>query len=208
MKRNLKLFFIFSLIPFLLIEGCKKKDKVVYNIPSYIKQYSLFQAGSYWIYKNNKTGLMDSCFISMPPIISFNDLTGTNTALWETFNISYNSSFIAESWYMLDEYHLGLRSNHDVVCLSGNSVTPGYFHKYSGSLIFSNLFIFDTLMVDSVKHFNVLKTGYSEILNTSDTSNYFFYFEKQVGLIKLVHYRTGKDTTWNLIRYHAVQEGH
>jgi len=199
-----KLIVIITLITFLMIVGCKKKKETFY-IPSYIKQYSLFQSGSYWIYKNDKTAFIDSCFITNSPNITFQDLTNMNTANWETFNITYDHSFIYESWYMFDTYHMGLRSNFDVIAMSGSSLTPGYIYKVSGtdSKTFTNLFIFDTLILDNTKHFNVLNTEYSEISYMNDTSRYFFYFEKYVGMIKIVHSAHGKDTTWSLIRYHA-----
>jgi hypothetical protein len=199
-----KLIVIFILITSIMIGGCKKKKETHY-IPSYIKQYSFFQIGSYWIYKNNKTAFIDSCFITNSPNVTFHDLTGMNNEIWETFNIQYNHSLIYESWYMFDQYHIGLHSNFDVIGMSGSSLTLGYTYKVSGldSKIFTNLFIFDTLILNGTKHFNVLNTKYSEISNTNDTSKYFFYFEKYVGLIKIVHYDRGKDTTWSLIRYHV-----
>jgi hypothetical protein len=147
MKRYIRQFAVVTLLPFLMIVSCKTKEKETHYIPSYIKQYSLFQVGSYWIYKNEITDLFDSCFIDTSPTIMFADLTSMNIDLWETFNIKYNSSFILESWYMFDKYHIGLQPNHDVVCLSGSSITPGYSYKMSDSKIFSNLIIFDTLII-------------------------------------------------------------
>jgi len=202
MSRYRKMFVVLSIFPVLMIFGCKKEPEKHY-IPSYIKQYSLFQVGSYWIYKNEMTGLFDSCFIDKPPTISLADLQGMNTDLWETFNIKYNGSFIIESWYMFDQYHMGLLSVQDAFCLSGSSISPGYSYKMSSSKIFSNLFFYDSLIINNKTHFNVMNTEYQEISPTNDTSKYLFYFEKSVGLIKYIYRQQDKDTIWNLVRYHV-----
>jgi len=71
----MKIRFILFCCIILLVSSCSKKNVETIYIPEYLKQYGVFQVGSYWVFKNELTGIIDSSFIVSPPYIYFNQIS-------------------------------------------------------------------------------------------------------------------------------------
>jgi len=201
MKQFMRLGILMVFILLLILDSCKKKEPEKIYIPEEVKQFTVFQSGSYWIYRNESKGELDSCFINESPNFMYEDLTNLGANLWETFNIQYHGSLIIESWYMFDQYHMGFSLNNDVMCLSGSSLVPGYSIKLEESKLFKNIGIIDTLIIYNTKYYNVFNTEYDQISKAGDTVKFLCYFEKNIGLIKFVNRNKGEELVWNLVRY-------
>jgi hypothetical protein len=65
-KQSLVLIVFFILIPTLILclSTCKKKqEQPYYPVPEELKKECLFKPGSYWIYRNDSTGAIDSTYV-------------------------------------------------------------------------------------------------------------------------------------------------
>ena len=85
-------FILIILILFsILITSCKKKQAVVTDyIPSELKEYALFQPGSFWIYKNENTGKIDSTYISKKPEFDNYSASYDNNTITELCQVFYS----------------------------------------------------------------------------------------------------------------------
>jgi hypothetical protein len=53
----------------LILSGCKDKQHVdYYPVPDALKKACLFQKGSYWVYRNDSTGLIDCTYVKSNPV--------------------------------------------------------------------------------------------------------------------------------------------
>lgn len=93
-------FFIFS---------CKKKERDHYTIDENVIRYGLFQEGSYWVYKNHATNLIDCTYINEPTRFSIKNFSGP------------------EDLPMIDQYYILYKSSiYQVTNLIGNCIY-GYY---------------------------------------------------------------------------------
>lgn len=53
-----------------IIGGCKKKE-TYYYVSNENKAWTLFNEGSYWIYRNDSTLVLDSTVVASPPEFNF-----------------------------------------------------------------------------------------------------------------------------------------
>lgn len=64
-KRSLLYCIVFVLI----LAGCRdKKQLISYSIPGALKKACLFQKNSYWIYRNDSTGITDCTYVKTNPV--------------------------------------------------------------------------------------------------------------------------------------------
>jgi hypothetical protein len=83
----------------LLFHACKKEEPSTYYIPASLNEYAVFQPGSFWIYKNEVTGDLDSVFISSPPVFTYNHSGGYDyDPIDEACQIKYFGSFIQTAY--------------------------------------------------------------------------------------------------------------
>ena len=87
MKRYIFISTAFLMILFPIV-GCKKKHVVTEYIPPELKEYALFQPGSFWIYRNEVTGATDSTYISKKPEFTYYSV-GYDAITTEICNIFY-----------------------------------------------------------------------------------------------------------------------
>ena len=64
----------------------------------------------------------------------------------------------------------------------------------------------DSLTIYNTTFHNIFITQYQYITSLNDTLTHTCYFVKKIGLIKYISQKNSKDTTWNLINYHAIQQ--
>jgi len=85
---NKYIYLIFSFL--LILSGCKKTTK--YRLSPEIKNYFTFKSGSYWIYRNDSTGDLDSSYVTdFSNHINENEEKKVN---WEVLVVKFNSSFL------------------------------------------------------------------------------------------------------------------
>lgn len=196
-------FFIQVLFILLIFLGCNKESGWKEYIPEQLKQYSIFQEGSYWVYKNEITGAIDSSYISSPPDYRYGDpVNNPPLNTYESCEISYGGTFLSHASITTDQYRLDLKKHYLILCLCS------YFqigYTLGGNPSFKNLNYFDSLIVNNKTFYKVMNTQNQELINPGDTITYTNFLAKSIGLIKFRVNRNHKDTTWSILRYHVVQ---
>jgi len=183
-----------------LLPGCREREQNHYvdPIPERLKEYGVFQAGSYWIFKNEKSGLSDSVFMKSAP--RFFIIHSGDGPWFEICRLSYDSSLIAEGGMDWGSYSLSFTNRYGGLCLCAKSFQPGYFEGD-----FKNLDYFDSLEVNGNMFYDVIHTQYRSIGFDRDTLVYNYFLAKSAGLIKFNFRWNSSDTTWSVIRYHAIR---
>lgn len=208
LSKNFSGFFcIWILLAISLVTSCKKEVQH-YTVTQEFKDYFLFQEGSYWIYKEDSTNVIDSAYLSGPPQYSVLK-TGDKTK-WDPTAEQYSVGFqsqILRGYLLLSGY-------------GGNSLLVGV-----GSLQYT-WGIIDHLSPDTNFYMNSAPHGYIKLypilptieINSIIYSDFFhtrfynddiscnFYFSKNVGLIKISGYWENKNQSWSLLRCHIVQQ--
>ena len=217
-----KLILILSLLV-IFSESCKKSIPY-YPVSDDMKQFFVFQKGSYWIYKNDSTNLIDSTYINS--IYSVNDDDGYPGIRREIINLYLNSKFLSDfevgyfcpgpncltiatrldPHFPLDEietngpfaYFSGWQPNKDIV---SKECVSGWLFRYS---------TFPSVTIANNTYQNII---YSRIITTDSTSTnkYFYsreiYFAKNIGIIKF--FEKSKyfniQRSFSLSRYKIIQ---
>ena len=86
MKKNL---WLICILIFIAIQGCKKATE--YKLSTDIKEYFTFKPGSYWIYRNDSTGDLDSTYVK-----DFSNFVHEEDKeiKWEVLVIDFESLFL------------------------------------------------------------------------------------------------------------------
>jgi hypothetical protein len=197
--------FYIGIAFFLLLSGCTKKEGQTYYLSDYIKQFSVFQVGSYWVYKNENTGEIDSSFIKSSPSFSIYQSGYSDPKIQECF-IDYGGPFISSGHLGNLGYQIGFMNiGINGACLKSKPFQPGS-SIYDGSEgTYKELSIYDSLIVNDVVYHQVLNTQDQYPKNNGDTDYMNYYLVKSIGLIKFKYHYHNQDTYWSLLRYHVVQ---
>ncbi|MCX6305627.1 MAG: hypothetical protein NT040_11725 [Bacteroidetes bacterium] len=197
MKQPNLFFGLYLIFLLLLFAGCRKKNEPTY-ISEKLKSFAVFQVGSYWIYKNEKTGNLDSIFISEVPHFFFNGNENIPPFVQEC-SMRYGGTIISGSVVYPENEELVFQNDHSGSCIQFYTPTPGS----NGS--FSNISTFDSLEINNKYYHEVINTKNRFQFSNGDTLIYTFFIAKSVGIIKLNKKTNDSDTTWSLLRNRSVQ---
>jgi hypothetical protein len=197
-----KIYLVFLIVLDLLF-GCTKKNKVEHDtIPTELKQWYLFQKGSYWIYNNDKTQKIDSSFINKIPEVSETWVNPGDGPIVDDYSIYFENSFI--EGYSISPFNIGINSYLGSGGLAYmTSVNEGKKFFFD-NVVYEYVHYYDSLLILNKSFHDVRYTKFSEPTST-DSLTFDYYFSKYIGLIKFSYSRGGKDTTWNLLRWHVIQ---
>ena len=206
-KSFINYLFILTLLG---MTDCKKRSSPeYYYISNDLKQLFLYQYGSYWIYKNDKSVLVDSIYINQNPKMwqerIIND-DSTITAYIDYIQISFNGKTFQSS----------VISYRGVALLFSGGVGTSYYYPVfpQGQLIvfgpdasYEYVDHFDSLLINNHYYFDVMhtKAAYTVVDYAHDTNRFEMYFARHQGLLKITKTVAGIDTTWTLLNCHAVQ---
>jgi hypothetical protein len=186
--------------------SCKKKNDVdTYYIPDILREYTVFKEGSYWIYKNEVTGTLDSCFITGYEEF-FSHTNGQSTDPYsERVQIDYKGSFMTFSEIDLEGSQLNSNS-WGGLCLTP-SVTPSvhFIDQYDTYACYG---VVDSIRLNDHTYFSVLSTQLSQKRGVAfkyDTITLNYSFSRSIGLIRYRQRLDSSDTTWTLVRHHVVR---
>jgi len=203
MKRFLFVSIILLLFS-LSITECKKKQVVTEYIPGELKEYALFQPGSFWIYKNENTGTFDSTYISEKPEFTYYSESSYDNTITEICHIFYNGPFIQTTYLDPYTYTMGF-IRYGFEAIQSNSFVPGRIFQLDGATTLKYFPLVDSMTLSNKTFHNVFVTQWQYITSQGDTFRNTSYFVKKIGLIKFNHKEPNADTTWHLINYHTLQ---
>jgi hypothetical protein len=204
----MKLFSVFFriqlLIVFLISLGCSKKSGYNEYIPAQLKQYSVFQVGSYWVFKNESTGTIDSSYLLNPPVYLYNDpVNDPPQNRYETCDIYFGGTFLSHSQTSTSHYSIGFQNGKGSICLYSN-FQPGYTLDNDYFHTFTNLNYIDSMVVNNRTFYQVMNTQYKFWNHLGDTTTYTYYIAKSTGLIKFTLDKNHQDTSWSILRCRVI----
>jgi hypothetical protein len=188
------LLLLILLISSYAITGCSKK-KNPENIPEQLIEYAVFQQGSYWIFKNENSGELDSTFISVPP--TYFPINTVDGSYIQECSIRYGGSLFGVGIVDPSEYQLIRRYSSMAYHLLYFDYTPGQVYPWNTIKVL----VYDSLYVNNQLFTHVVNTQYDVVSHGYDTTWYTFYTAKNTGLIKFNIHSTSYDSTWSVIRY-------
>lgn len=212
MIKTVKYFSLIILVLILIsIVSCSKDKRTVYDFPEDLKPYCMFKKGSYWIYRNDMTGVEDSSFLLSTPTpepIPYSETGPIYYYLNSFFGGEIIHSLFAGFNWNMKEYILtySFMYNDGYLCIISNHIENGYSEKDSHS-IYRVIGIDDTLTIGNTVYKNVLTTQFTRDLyyQSVDSVRYTYFFDKVHGLVRFVRRSGGADTTWSLMRSHVLK---
>lgn len=204
MKKSLILFVI--ILVYLLIYSCKKTEPEHFYVSNAFKQWTVFDIGSYWIFKNDSTLKLDSVHVKKKPeFLNVPAYSSKDNYTLEWIKMSYSSVFFSSSKIILQEggretfyIHINDNSMYTLIANSQDNFISFYENKKEGSTY--QLLSQDSVFYLGLKKFlNVVRTQH-----TFDGKKWTFWFAKDIGLIKVTGENTYPDFSWSLVRYQIV----
>jgi hypothetical protein len=215
------LTFFIAIIILLFIVSCKKEKN--YNISDTMKEYFAYKQGSYWIYKNDSTGSLDSAYVDYyADVYGDKNVTGvTREVIAMNFNSKYLTQF-AISYVpcegpnyltvssILHDLPPGELDVSDIVAYyagwpSDKNVVPG--------CIQGGVFLYKTLRtgtINNITYNNIIDTKLQTVDSSSTNPDYYFrriLFAKNAGIVKYLeiakHFNIQR--SYSLLRYKVVQ---
>jgi hypothetical protein len=220
MRINLKylIVYIISILIFIVM-GCKKE--YIYTISDSMKQYFAYRQGSYWIYKNDSTGLLDSTYVTSyyhNPEYNFG-----NGIKFEVIDFRIHGAFLSESTIQYIECtakeSLMETSNIDTL----DHFYSEHYYIYDPSLLLNikntNKCVYNSyILYKAIAHENINNTIYNNIVSikiqsndsSSTNSDYYqreIYFAKNIGIIRYFEINRIENIhrSYSLLRYKVIQ---
>ena len=211
---------LFVCVLLLIFTSCKKTVPY-YGVSDELKEYFVFQKGSYWIYKNDTTGLLDSTIVSSN--ISFIDDKGYPGIKRELIVLSFKSQF-------LNEFEIGyICEGPDYLMVSANSNNPntgplgGGVAYYGGWPVNTEIvspqcepgIVFSYRMIDSIKinnltYRNIIISKSISVDSTINNAHFVeveIYFVINIGIVK--YFDISKDLniqrSYSILRHKVIQ---
>jgi hypothetical protein len=225
MMKKILVFGIFLLaVQFM---ACKKAP--FYPISQEMKEYFFFNPGSYWIYRDNYSGLTDSVYVTsvednIRDYYKYNEKNGSYEAHSVYFHSKFLRGFLVDGIFCHTEEFMGVSTNQDTTNSSGSGDRFHLYAAYSpnypadqtisvecaaGTLIYRTA-LCDT--IDGVVYNNLI---YSEVNDydisaLSAKSVYFrrnITFAKNVGIINIIEISSKYNLNrfYSLVRYKVVR---
>lgn len=221
MKSILKIFLLFLVSLFV---ACQKETPY-YKISEDMKQYFVYQPGSFWIFTNDSTGGIDSIYITETKYsrqgVADND--GRHKYSFDMITIYYQSQLFSTSeigylcagpntlkvktklsdtnQYAYAEpvtYYPGWQPNTEITtdrCIRGSV----YIYQFLPSIT-----------INKISYDNIIRTKIISIDSTSSNQIFYLrdiYFAKNIGIIKLIEESRYFNVfrSWSLNKYIVVQ---
>jgi hypothetical protein len=187
-----------------MISCIKKQSASTEYIPSTLKDYSIFQLGSYWLYKNEITGNYDSTYIADGLSFTYNH-EGDNdySSILECCTIHYSGSFLQETYVTPTAYTLFFKGLQ-LEAIDPSSFFPNHVFEIDPETNLTNISTLDSMTIYNNKFYAVFITKWQRIRSYTDTLRCISYFVKKIGLVRFERYENRTDTIWNLMNYHII----
>ena len=177
-----------------------------------VKDHFYFDVGTYWVYKEETSGQIDSQWVSQAftlPNVCWFDYRIQSSIMSHYFNISTLLLTSAiDSGLVKKEVSVYInRSKTKPGSFIGNSHIAAFYYKAGTSFynVYGNLILEDrkdTFIVNDIEFNDVLKV-FDESNLSENRQQTYHYYAKSIGLVKKE--LIDSNQVWNLIRYHIVK---
>jgi hypothetical protein len=184
-------FPIFLALFFFQCNPCHEpNDNSLISLPQDVKDYGVFQVGTYWVYRNDSTLQVDSIAVESTNRDTVSINTNCGIEFRERSNVYFSSNFLGVSY--------SLESQSDQVLLS-SSISDGAEIFYTWQNASNHLL--DSLETGGTIYYDIFigSNQYGGPITDYLSARHF-------GIIKkLIYPASGDVESWSLIRSHIVQ---
>jgi len=206
----------------LLLFGCRRdggngSSAQLETVDDEVKDYFLFDAGSYWVYQDTVSLQVDSIFVleSSTSRDTIQQTNGGLTAIWETVSVIKGSSLFGDTlinWCRPSE-KIGpqwkVRKQRQVNNITAGSAFAAVLpfdststHTLDGVGWITSEANHDSLMVNDSLFLDVVE--FANSADSTEAGNFTRHFyARGVGLVKFVNVSTG--AVWEIDRYYVSQ---
>jgi hypothetical protein len=198
-----------AVLVLLLGGGCKKSSSpTYYAVPDDLKQWYLYQKGSYWVYTNNQSSKIDCTFLSKDPKYwdEYFFLDDKSVGAITQHIDSYYESPLFQICNIV-HYQVNLATSYSYInYVYINNIREGEQWKEDEYHTFEYIGFYDTIQIQDNIYNNVRETKYEFLTsNMQDTYSLTTFFAKNIGVIRITKKFGSVDTTWNILRYNVKQ---
>lgn len=205
MKKVIRFLNLLSILIYLT--NCKK-EPIHYTISDDFRKWVDCQNGSYWVYKNELTGNIDSVYFLGDRLYSTDFSYKEQGYSFDFININLKSSFIQSIYISVNaDFEFAILDVRGMgSALRTNSEIGQNIKWINGIYRFVNFY--DSLKINNNIFHNIIHTRTSlPYHSTNDSIVCNFYFSKNIGLIKFQSevQISSADTSWSLLRWNVIQ---
>ncbi len=202
-----KAILIGGTLVILLSFSCKKEELKHYYVSDAFKRWTVFNKGSYWIYKNDSTSVTDSTFVKEnPKFLEIPPYSSQDNFTLEYIDMSYTSLFFATTRVRLNQgggetffMQVGNNEISALIASTSDNFIP-YFENINENITYQLLSSDSVFYLGPQKFINVVSTMY-----TKNDKKWTCWFAKDVGLIKITATNTNPGFSWSLIKYRIAK---
>ncbi len=204
---NYRISIIFIFVCCLPIISCTKKpDPIHYTISNDFRKWVDFQNGSYWVYLNENSSFVDSCYFSGARLTATVYNYKDQGYIYDDISISLTSKFCRIIF---------IQANADYSFARIGTIQGGAEYQLRTNANVGQKIRIGLGTYEEVEVLDSLRINNNTFLNIRHTRTIYpmlpgdiiqdYYFSNGVGLIKFHQSFLNTDSTWSLLRYHTNQ---
>ncbi len=189
------------------IRNIEKPNKYI-PLSNAVKDWGLFQVGTYWIMQDSVTQAKDSIYVvsvvsgNSPPLYYSAD----SNAIYQQIKISFKWNPVMSSFTLRSDEIILTKGSGDILVFKEDT-TKQLYPIYNGAPINKSL---STYTISDNVFTNVRFCYLAESHYAAHYHHYYYsytgtYWKKNVGMIKFLHIAPGYRSVRELLRYHIVQ---
>jgi hypothetical protein len=188
-----RLFPIFLGLFFSQCNPCHEpSDKPLIALPQNVKDYGVFEVGTYWVYQNDSTLQTDSMAVESTHNDTLPISNHCEVGFREQAYVDLSSTLLGGSYSLVSQ-------SDQVILISSTSDQPEIFYSWQNADSLSN-HLLDSLEVGGNTYYDIF-TGSNQYGSTTD-----YLSARHFGIIKkLIYSPSGYVESWSLIRSHIIQ---
>ena len=202
--RKLSFFFVFIC---LIFTSCYKKENPEhYVISTDFRKWVDFNDGSYWVYKNENSGVIDSCFIVHKGEYTYREFSDAGY-YYDIIQIILSRGTFFQSIEVQAEANYDFATIGLIKGTEENSLRSDIQKGQRiavGKGIYKVVDVLDSVQINNYYFKNVIHTRSANPW-TVDSIIHDYFFSKGIGLIRLHQTLMNTDSTWNLLRWKTIQ---
>jgi hypothetical protein len=189
--------------------GCKKKENIYY-LSDEVKRNFFFKPGSYWIYRDSISGMMDSCYLSssMIQILDNPRVTASYSKL-ELLSLDFLISPLDTSIKDKNELYMGVVENNllaDYIFKLDRNHIQRLVHGTPLPISAPDSKKFGKKdSVNILNKYTVLGVDYENVGEIWVNNHEQHYINDSVGFIKMKVFNDSVNFVWELQRYKIIK---
>jgi hypothetical protein len=204
---NMRKFLFFFVFLSLILTNCYKKENPEhYVISADFKKWVDFNEGSYWVYRNENSGVIDSCFIVHKEAVTYREYSDAgyfyDIILIILSRCTFFQSIAIQAEANFDWATIGLINGTEENSLRSDIQKGQRIAVGQGT--YEVVDVLDSIQINNYYFRNVIHTRSTNNWTTGSIIHDYF-FSKGIGLIRLHQELMDTDSTWNLLRWKTIQ---